>query len=606
MYANTMIRVLLYAGIAFISVLLVVGSIVWAVMPKWMKAKRRDSSGTYYYEVLGKLDLKDSSVYDKIRECYCQILNVAREVYQSEISWPQWLASYVVVVIYRILLDKKVSSEDLDSMLSADGEEGVEPVRKEHLVSLLTRVKFAQWAYPFNKNYERLEECLRQEGYLLVKHSPTTAPGKVAYYIAVNQQTKTLMIVPRGSSAISDLLTNIAGIPISQELDDGRVIYSHAGFLTAANSLTEDCLELVERLVVTKGYKLELVGHSLGGAVSTLMGCMLLAQIPELNDTTRFHMWVYAPPPCLNAGASDMIEPYISTIVWNNDIVPTMSVANAALTFKMLAHIEEVQRLYHGHYFLWLRTSVRAVLTWLGVFQAPMALPELQLKRTTSNVIEHAKKLHKQRRASMTPHVHVPGKVICLWERRHLDRPTGEINGVRASGNTFAHLKFVIPTRDSLSNHFLEAYDDGMRRLLDQLGNNSEHRRSMFIKKFSIGDLGLEDDDLVSFADEASNNFNNSCYSFNNSFASFNHSHGSLNYDPATIIEETDTDIIGTDDMEDVDNYYASDVVGQRESLNSNISNHSSVTITSQKALRIPRARRVRLQLTPIDDSTFR
>ena len=492
--------ILLYLAMTAFSFMFIFGSIALAATPKWIKAKRKDADGNHYYDILGKIDPKDSSLYDKIRESFSHMFAMAREVNRrngDSFSWPRWLVSYMLIALHRALVTSQMSHAEMDRLYSAHGKGGggVEPVSKEEVVNLLSRIKFARCAYPFDENYQRLEECLGNEGYRLLRHDATTSPGKVAHYVAINPNEKILLVVPRGSCGLSDMLTDLAAIHVSHALDDGGILWSHAGFLAAAIELMDDGLiEWVERFVLREGYKLDLVGHSLGGAVAALLGAMLLDKVPALNDPSRFHIWVYAPPPCIDEETSVRIEPYISTIVWNDDLVPTLSVANYIFTCKMLAHMEEQERQYHGSY---VRAVMSTVVTWFGcgfwgnftTTRMPSLLSEDRLSSMTDRALEYAQQLHTEQRqhdchgSRMHVHVHVPGKIICLWERRHRNQPTGEINGVTASVSTFLHLHVVIPTKDCLANHFLDSYQDGMQRLLAQLGDEREHRKSVFTQK---------------------------------------------------------------------------------------------------------------------------
>lgn len=482
-----------WCPIAFVLLHIPVALYGWKLLPSWAKTISKSPKGTTHFNIIGQMDCSHQSWWNRIIELACLLSDVTKqEVTGNQLPlpmfWLRMLVSYLVVLLHRNLVYQRISDHAKDSIiLSVANDRNVDPVSREALESLMERIRFAKWAYPFDKNYANLEECLKQEGFTLLIHEQTPAPGRVAHYVAIHKESKVLLLVPRGSSALSDIVTDAAGNPTEQKIElvgmnDERIqsIWSHEGSLVAANALSDQTISLVERLVRQEGFKLEVVGHSLGASVACVLGVLFLAKIPELRDPNRFHIWAYAPPPCLNESASSFLEPYVSTIVWNNDVIPTLSVSNYVFTCKVVAHMHEQEAKFHG----WLsvpRALLAAATTTLG-FETPITLSEKRLDHMCEYAIRHAKSVHRDLQMQKDPsHVHVPGKVIYLWERSHGDVATGEINGVSAVGSKFLHLHVVLPSKQSFNDHFLESYESGMQRLLNQMGDRPEHRRSIFL-----------------------------------------------------------------------------------------------------------------------------
>ena len=473
---------MIFAAIPFIFIL---GYIAWNLAPSWTKAKRRDTVlGKPYFEIIGNIDNTDPSLLDRIRHCLDQLSHHTKQVNRDGPGlWIRMFFSYIIVILHRSLMAGRLSHDEKDKILTSDGTLA-DPVPRQKMEGLLHQINFAKWAYPFDPNYINLNGCLRQEGYVLLEHSTATAPGRVAHYTAINSKEKILLVVPRGSCGLSDIVTDVVGNLVSQTLahpTDPRLqeIYSHEGCLMAANRLVTDITPLVERLVTKDGYKLHIVGHSLGAAVACVAGTILRSQLPVLDDPTRLHIWAYASPPCLNVEASEAMEPFLSSMVWNDDIIPTLSIPNYVFTCKMVAHMDQREREHHRFLYIGkaLVTSLSTVLGW-----KQGAISEARQAEMIDYALEYTRSLHAERLAKNDViDLCVPGKVVFLWERRHWNQATGEINGVTAPGNKLIHLSIVIPTKHSLKDHFLDSYEKGAKQLLRQLGHRKEHRGSVFL-----------------------------------------------------------------------------------------------------------------------------
>ena len=456
--------------------------IAWARAPSWAKSKRRDSHGKHYFEIIGQIQQTDQSLLERVKFCADHLWDQTKQVNRDEpFLGIRMLFSYVTLVLHRSLLGSNLSHDDRDRILTSDGELAGS-VPRDKLEGFLEQIKFAKWAHPFDPNYTNLETCLREEGYLLLEQNTTTAPGRLAHYVAINSTTKVLLVVPRGSCAVSDIVTDAVGNLVSQKLGNARdpgleEIYSHEGVLLAANALAEKIAPLVDRLVTTDDYKLHIVGHSLGAAAGSVMGAILQSKIHALNDPTRLHIWAFASPPCLNEEASQAMEPFLSSIVWNDDVIPTLSVPNYVFTCKMVAHMEQKEKEYYRFCHL-PRALISAITTSLG--WQTHSLSEERQEAMIDYALEHTIELHKERQHSDIMDVCVPGKVMCLWERQHWSQATGEVNGVTASGSKLLHLAMFIPTKGSFNDHFLGSHEHGTQQLLNQLGDQEEHRPSNF------------------------------------------------------------------------------------------------------------------------------
>jgi len=151
--------------------------------------------------------------------------------------------------------------------------------RKELLEKWIDLLHLADWAYleETNEIRSKLTELAANNTeykWSLVRHVKTDEPGRVGHYLALDTESKTALISVKGTSALSDMITDACGVPVrfnvTTENGDGlftnttSTVSCHEGILDASLALAEDVQPLVENLFLPAGYRVLLIGHSLG------------------------------------------------------------------------------------------------------------------------------------------------------------------------------------------------------------------------------------------------------------------------------------------------------------------------------------------------------
>ncbi|KAI0310093.1 alpha/beta-hydrolase [Amylostereum chailletii] len=115
-------------------------------------------------------------------------------------------------------------------------------------------------------------------------------------FVARDDSRKEIVVSLRGSSSVTDFLTDveIALTPMNiVGVNPPGDTHVHFGFQTAWNSVAAGVLSTVKaQLAAHPGYTLVSSGHSLGGALSSLVGITLQQNFP--GTTTR--MYTYGQP----------------------------------------------------------------------------------------------------------------------------------------------------------------------------------------------------------------------------------------------------------------------------------------------------------------------
>ncbi|XP_062184314.1 uncharacterized protein LOC133888178 isoform X2 [Phragmites australis] len=198
----------------------------------------------------------------------------------------------------------------------------------------------------------------------LVRGRVCQSKREAAYFVVVLHDKKTVVIAVRGTETPEDLITDglCRECAFTMEDLDGlvngqlpaatreRVIstfphYGHGGIVEAARELfmqLNDCtggttssgLGFLSTLLgegsECHGYKVRVIGHSLGGAVATVLGMMLFGKYPDV------HVYAYGPLPCVDFVIAEACSHFVTTIVCNDEFSSRLSI-NSILRLRSAA-----------------------------------------------------------------------------------------------------------------------------------------------------------------------------------------------------------------------------------------------------------------------------
>ncbi|KAM3387818.1 hypothetical protein ACQJBY_010572 [Aegilops geniculata] len=204
----------------------------------------------------------------------------------------------------------------------------------------------------------------------LVRGRVRQSKREAAYFVVVLHDKKTVLIGVRGTETPEDLITDGLCRECAFTMDDldglvnellpvtmrEKIIstfphYGHGGIVEAARELfmqLNDCTgdngnsentsakklgflsTLVQEGSECHGYKIRVVGHSLGGAVATVLGMMLFGRYPDV------HVYAYGPLPCVDLIIAEACSQFVTTIVNNDEFSSRLSI-NSILRLRSAA-----------------------------------------------------------------------------------------------------------------------------------------------------------------------------------------------------------------------------------------------------------------------------
>jgi hypothetical protein len=221
-----------------------------------------------------------------------------------------------------------------------------------------------------------------QQGWRLVYAHLNLQDSELGYDLPasalfVHDQHKIACLSIRGTSSIQDVVTDIRQAPLpfpdlyvgsatesaaQQNNDDWTEVHEGQGLAVCgmANAAINLHREHIDALVdfAKRGFRIRLTGHSLGGAVATLLGILVLRNLKkelpehfsssssvEINKSSAeqsiLRVYAYGTPPCIDVKLSDFVGSFVTTAVLHDDAVPRLTLVSCRELLKFLLHIRE-------------------------------------------------------------------------------------------------------------------------------------------------------------------------------------------------------------------------------------------------------------------------
>jgi len=171
-------------------------------------------------------------------------------------------------------------------------------------------------------------DLLEKFGYEVIYCQMDSLPGQPSHFLAVKKGQSSwtsssldMLLCVRGTKTITDVITDLLADAV-----DYRGGKAHSGILRSGKFLAEKHMDTFQQFLKASGKKkinLTLVGHSLGAGTASIAGM-------ELHSRKDFHVQVYGfgCPALLSEDLSKGTRDYITTVVYDNDCVPRMSLAS--------------------------------------------------------------------------------------------------------------------------------------------------------------------------------------------------------------------------------------------------------------------------------------
>ena len=293
---------------------------------------------------------------------------------------------------------------------------GTTTVPDEMLDGMDELFELADLAYDEHKDGP-LENVLKTMGFNLIKHDKTAVPGYLGHYIAINADNtkeKTAIIGVKGTSNFEDFFTDLCASAVQYNLTNpfyeggNNSLTCHEGVWISSQRLFDTLLPTIKDLLLPSGYKIVIVGHSLGAGAATLLSILLRSAIPSLKqDSDKLKVWAFASPPILDLTSALACSSFVTTVVNNADAVPRGNISPVVITTRVLRAVNK---------------RLKEKNLDLSSFQSTMAFLNKIYEGTDGEMLMSADEIISELESALDgaelqdpDHLYVPGKVVLMY-----------------------------------------------------------------------------------------------------------------------------------------------------------------------------------------------
>ncbi|CAI0385726.1 unnamed protein product, partial [Linum tenue] len=295
------------------------GSNKWKLEPVWFTKTLEPALQFCRWALPG---VSGSGIGNKVPPSGRSISEVISSIQRSKIGIEDWTLSDFTIGLYLLYLRQ-------GSLNAFEDVKGIQVSSEAIIEDLIYHLELAKGCYKGDISGLVRHSMLREKNILkYVKDSSVMRPG---YYIGIDPRKKLVILGIRGTNTVYDLITDI----VSSSDDDVTIegYSTHFGTAEAARWFLKHETKTIRKYLETHdGYRFRVVGHSLGGAIASLLAIMLrrcsheeLGFSPELVSAVG-----YATPPCVSSKLAESCSDFVSNVVMQDDIVPRLSAASLA------------------------------------------------------------------------------------------------------------------------------------------------------------------------------------------------------------------------------------------------------------------------------------
>lgn len=148
----------------------------------------------------------------------------------------------------------------------------------------------------------------------------------VPYLVALDHEMKSVVVAFRGTFSFGDIVTDLTATTKPMEMPNYPNFLVHKGMLKTVTAIVEKMDEdsiLESAFSKAPGYKLVVLGHSLGSGCACVFSILLKERYPDIR------CFCYSPTgSLLNEAAAIFTEDFVTSVILGKDLVARLNVRN--------------------------------------------------------------------------------------------------------------------------------------------------------------------------------------------------------------------------------------------------------------------------------------
>ncbi|XP_023331719.1 uncharacterized protein LOC111703874 [Eurytemora carolleeae] len=250
-----------------------------------------------------------------------------------------------------------------------------------------------------------------------------------------DDELESIILSIRGTFSIKDVVTDV--VCVDQPFLDG---HAHKGLVKGALQIITLVQESLKSAVQNHpGFKVVLTGHSLGAGTAELIYLELTlgASSNILPPGTKVECLALAPPPVYRSSTElpDKVQDSIKIIIFNNDLVPRLSLGNIANLLVKLRSLDDLNI---------------PIISLISILINKISKEEEEHLQGIRDTLEKAQQ-------TQFPHLQHPGRILHFKRIKQQIRPRSEDSSIfsttilllEGSENLLTTIDFTIHGKDN-------------------------------------------------------------------------------------------------------------------------------------------------------------
>lgn len=274
-----------------------------------------------------------------------------------------------------------------------------------------------------------------------------------SYFVALDKRRHTIVLSIRGTWSLYDAITDLVCEYMPWK---GGLV--HSGMLASAQWFYTNIIPQIFRYIHHHSKHITrfvVTGHSLGAGTASLLTMMVAKHVDELralanNPNFDFHCYSYAPPAASSLNLGKKYENYITSFIYQDDIVGKLSYGTAMKLKELVLD------------------TISAYST-LGGFRKTMGDPKA--RNTCFDIISQSRESLNSSTDSAYPSLYIPGRLIHI-QRDISDKDKHSLTFKKSSfslhDTTNDICKEMKLTKTCIEDHMISAYQDAFVALREE------------------------------------------------------------------------------------------------------------------------------------------